>query len=451
MIWYQDNSGLYINRDIFEAKLRWYYTLKNLKRIKMLAMWQTWQARNEPEFYEHWWIQGEQVKIPFGLLGSSWVDKIDRTQVHKRTEGFHFKPTLQEKQQEAINNLLKRPVGILKAGTGTGKSYMILNLAATLKRKTLIVVHSTVCLKEMVTKCEEFLGVVPQVLGGTKKYKSTTDEIMICLIHSLEKLISPTAETNLYQFGAIIVDECDVMITTDDRQKLWYHCSPDYLYWFTATLKVNNQENTLINIFFGQAETSLGEVTMKPVIKVVPTRFTYMRPLEKNEDFAKLMPVIAEDRERNNLIIQKVHDTLSQTETKKGLVVIKSIAQAKILREGLEAKGIKTYLIIWETKEEERQEIRARVLQSSEPIVIIGSAQILGRWFDLPPLQAVWVTYPNRFDEALIQVVGRVLRKYEGKTYGIVYDFADIFVSTLRRQFESRKRTYKRKYWVEVK
>lgn len=444
MIWYQDNSGLYINRDIFEAKLRSLYSLRNLKRTKMLAMGQTWQARNEPEYHEHWWVQWDQVKIPFGLLGSSWHEKIDRTQVHERTKWFVFKPTLQEKQSQAITNLLRYPVGILKAGTGTGKSYMILYLAATLKRKTLILVHSTVCLKEMATKCEEFLWVVPQVFWGTKKYKSTTDEITICLVHSVWKL-------NLYEYWAIIADECDVMVSTEDRQKIWYHCSPDYLYGFTATLTINMQEKSLINIFFWKAEASLGEVSMKPIIKVVPTRFTYTRPLEKNADFAKLMPIIAEDSARNNLIIEKVYATLPQTETKKALVVIKSIAQAKILQDWLTAKGMKTFLIIGETPEEERQKIRDEVLSNPEPIVIIWSAQILGRGFDLPPLQAVYLCYPNRFDEALVQVVGRVLRKYEGKTYWIVYDLADIFVNTLRRQFESRKRTYKKKYWVEVK
>lgn len=444
MIGYQDNSWLYIASKPFFEKLAKHYTLQNLKRVKMLAMNQEWQARNEPINYQHWWQQGDQVKIPLGLLGSTYCDLIERNQKHTKTTGFTFTPTLTPEQKSSLEKMMKRPVGIMNAGTGTGKSYMILWLTAHLKRKTLILVHSTVTLKEMVTKCQEFLGVTPIVVGGSKKYKSTTSEVTICLIHSADKL-------NMYEYGAILADECDLTVSTDIRQKLWYACSPDYLYGFSATLKVNMQEESLIKIFFGMPESSLLSANLAPKIKVIPTRYVYDGPLEKNEHFSKMMSHNAEDVARNTLIINYVASSLPQTETKKALILVKRTEQAKVFQEGLKEKGITSYIIVGETPEEERKAIRDKVLASAESIVIIGSAQILGRGFDLPPLQAVYITYPNKFDEALIQVVGRVLREYEWKTYGIVYDFADIFVSMLRRQLDQRRRTYKRKYWVVVK
>ncbi len=57
----------------------------------------------------------------------------------------------------------------------------------------------------------------------------------------------------------------------------------------------------------------------------------------------------------------------------------------------------------------------------------------------------------SKFDEALVQVVGRVLRKHECKTYARVYDFADVYEEALRAQWMSRKKTYKTKYGVVSK
>lgn len=177
------------------------------------------------------------------MLGTEWSSKIDRRQVHQTLPILPFKPTLRQDQKDALDNLLKRPVGLMNAGTGVGKSYMLLSLASKLQRKTLIIVNSTITLKEMIEKCHDFIGVTPIVVGGTKKFTPTSDQITICLIHSANKL-------NLYDYGCILADECDLYVSTEARQKLWFHCSPDYLYGFSATLKVNMQEDRLINLFF---------------------------------------------------------------------------------------------------------------------------------------------------------------------------------------------------------
>jgi len=66
---------------------------------------------------------------------------------------------------------------------------MILSMAAKNPYKTLIVVCTTICLKEMIVKCQEFCGVTPAVIGGTKKYKATTDKITIAMLQSLPKMM----------------------------------------------------------------------------------------------------------------------------------------------------------------------------------------------------------------------------------------------------------------------
>lgn len=445
-IGYQDNTGLYINREIFEQRLKATYTLKNLEKIKALAMGDNpWRTRNMPDTHEIFWFHKteNEYSIPLGMLGTEWWAHIEKRQRWAVRPKLTFSPTLRDDQVQALKNLRKYPVGFMKAGTGVWKSYMILSLAAEIQRDTLIVVNSTVTLKEMIKKCEDFLGVTPRVIGWTKKYRATTQQITVALIHSAHKL-------NFFEYGAILADECDLYVSTEARQKLWYHCSPDFLYGFSATEKVNLQEDRLINLFFWEAETSIQAVNMTPKIKQIATRYRYPGSLDSNAEFSKMQTHISEDVNRNTLIIETIHGTLQKTETKKALLLTKRTEQAYVFQRMLAEKGIESFVIVGDTPEEERKKIENAVLTSEKEVVLIGNAAILGRWFDMPPLQTVYIQYPNRFDESLKQVVGRVLRKFPWKTYAQVYDFCDNFETALRRQAESRKRVYKKTYWVVV-
>jgi len=442
-IWYQDDLGVFINRDYFDANLKDRYTLKNLEKVKLLQR-NEWRARNMPDFFEMYTYKFSQwvVQVPPGILSDEW-SKIEKRFKHPIYPQLDFFPTLRDDQMNAINNLKKAPVWLLHGGTGIGKSYIILYLAAKIPKKTLIIVNATTTLNEMVKKCIEFTGHTPSVFGGKTKYKPTTDKITIALINSVHK-------AKPHEHWAILADECDLYISTELRQKLWFHCSPDYCYGLSATLKVNMQEERLINLFFGKVEDSLYQVQIMPKIKMIQTRYKYPYAINKESDFGKLQTHISENVERNTFIVDTIYASLPQTETKKALLLTKRTEQATVFKDMLTAKGIESHVIIGETPDEERQEIISRVTNTTDNIVLIWSAQILWRWFDLPALQTVYIQSPNRFEEALQQVVGRVLRLSPGKTYAQVYDFMDPYEKALRNQAEFRKRVYRKKYGAQV-
>lgn len=384
------------------------------------------------------------VQIPLGILGNKdWGKFIERKQTHKVYPVLPFNQTLRDDQVKALDDLKQLPVGIMHASTGVGKSYMILHTAATIQRKTLIFVNATTTLSAMVKRCQSFIGVTPVVYGWTKKYKSTTDQIHIAMINSAHNV-------KLLDFWCILADECDLYVSTDIRQKVWFNVSPDYQYAFSATMKVNMQEERLIHLYYWDIHAKILEQNFIPKIKVINTRYRCPFPLDKNADHSKLQTHISQDVDRNNLIVQTIYDTLPKTETKKGLVLTKRTEQTYALQALLEAKGIKTHVIVGEVSEEDRKEIDAKILATEETVVLIGAEKILGRWYDMPPLQSVYIVFPNRFSENLLQLAGRVLRLYPGKTYAQVFDFVDDFNKALRSQFYARKRVYKKTYWVVV-
>lgn len=223
----QNALGLCISREYFDSSpLKKSYTLENLMRTKLMARKEFWRAEKLAPEHKIWKEYPKNIYIPFGILGTSWESKFNPHFMGLgafKVPTLKFTPILREEQDQAIKNLMQKRVGIMNAGTGTGKSYMILSMAARNPYKTLIIVSSTVCLEEMVTKCEEFCGVTPIVVGGKGKYKATTDKITVCMLQSLKKVDG-------FQYGCILVDECDVAISTSARQAFFFRISPWYLY-----------------------------------------------------------------------------------------------------------------------------------------------------------------------------------------------------------------------------
>jgi len=392
-----------------------------------------------PDNFFHFKEQWDSYQVPLGVLGTKYSQSFKRNQIHNKFIHKPFKGTLYDYQTKAIRDLLMRPVGLMHAVTWVGKSYMILKIVEMLERKTVIIVWSTTTLVEMVEKCQDLLWETPIVVGWTKKYKATTENISVVMLHSLSKV-------NLYEYGCILVDECDQAISTDKRQEQFMNCSPDYFYWFSWTLKINNQEKRLINLYFWEAETSLSKYHYIPEVYSIDTTYTYSWVLDSDAEFSRMKVEISQHSLRNQLIVDTVINTLPQTETKKWLLMTMIVNQAYTLRDMFLERWFNAHVIVWETSDEDRERIKLEVTNSNQPTILIWSAQILGRWFDLTCLQCLYTQHPNKFDSALTQACWRVLREHKWKTYARVYDFCDILEPMLRWQSIARKKTYRENY-----
>jgi superfamily II DNA or RNA helicase len=72
------------------------------------------------------------------------------------------------------------------------------------------------------------------------------------------------------------------------------------------------------------------------------------------------------------------------------------------------------------------------------------ATQLADEALDVPRLNRVLLTHPGKHEGRIIQQIGRALRKFPDKDDAIVYDFVDWNVHVLRRQWDARKRTYKK-------
>lgn len=109
--------------------------------------------------------------------------------------------------------------------------------------------------------------------------------------------------------------------------------------------------------------------------------------------------------------------------TRKAIAFCSSVAQAQDLASKFCSKGIPTAFIVANTSESEREEIFSKFARSE--IQIITSMGVLCEGFDEPSVEAVILARPTRSLALLIQMCGRGLRPYKGKSDCWFVDFCE--------------------------
>lgn len=425
------------------------YTLKNLKKLKALRMWQVWC--NKP-FLPSWkpnksympdtikcyiespkspaWIQippGLRSTIPFESHYDNQVIEFPKSSI-----------TMHDYQELVVNQLSTAKVWLIQSGAWSGKTIIIIEGIRALQRKALIVMKDITLMAQMVKDIQTFLWITPVQISwkvySKKKMLEWDDRITVVSIESRDKI------QNLNEFGTIFLDEAHCYFSDARREWLW-SLSPEYMFWLTATPKVNDLEDKVFDIYFWKKIITTGISVHTPNYNQVISHFNFQ--IDDTSQFHELEEALYASERRNQLIADVVCRYIPN---KKWLVFCKQIIHAKTIQAMLDARWIKTYLMIGEVSLEEREKIRNDVIAYKWSCVIIGSVQIIGTWFNIPELSFALLTIPVKFSSSIEQFVGRLSRVYEWKPQAEFFEITDHLVPLLNRQSISRVRTYKQTY-----
>jgi len=125
--------------------------------------------------------------------------------------------------KKIIDKMEKEQGASLCVGTGYGKTSMSLYIASHFKKKTLIMVHTSILLEQWKERIKQFL---PDAKVGVIQGKTFDIEDKDFVISMIQTLISKTKnfkDTQFKDFGMTIADECfpfDTGIITEDGYKL---------------------------------------------------------------------------------------------------------------------------------------------------------------------------------------------------------------------------------------
>ncbi len=340
--------------------------------------------------------------------------------------------TLRDYQTDAVDALLRRQnVGILEIGTGGGKTEIAIECIRRLAAKTLFIVDKKEMLKQTKVRIENALGIkVGQVGAGE-------DDVQHVTVATIQTLVKHTKkyEEYLKNVRFAIFDETHKVAAKSYWKVAAYLLNTEYRLGISGTAYRDDGNDMMINGIVGD---KIYDLSSKVLIEngwlVRPTIIFYNNYMEREKisdmekeargDLINETPKYQEYYEtfisnntfRNNLI-EKI---TTEFKDKKVLILTKLVNHGKYFEKAIP----NSRHLYGSTSKKEREEI-FDAFANGELNVLISTISIFAEGINVPMLGVVINASANKGDVKTIQVLGRVLRKLEGKEDAKYIDFID--------------------------
>jgi superfamily II DNA or RNA helicase len=94
------------------------------------------------------------------------------------------------------------------------------------------------------------------------------------------------------------------------------------------------------------------------------------------------------------------------------------------------------YVMTGQVKGAKRAEMKAEIERAASAIIF---ATVAKEGLDIPPVDRIYLPFPESNPKATQQKIGRGTRIHEGKVDTVVFDFFDILIDVFRKQFRNRR------------
>lgn len=185
------------------------------------------------------------------------------------------------------------------------------------------------------------------------------------------------------------------------------------------------------------------EIRVKTINTGYMPNFDFVLTADGTIDYSKLVEDMIQDKDRFDLV-QKVVNSIDGP----AIVLANRVEYLKRLTDACKLRAICLSALGQSKAAKEERKSALEKLNNGELDVVFCTYQLAAEGLDVPNLRYVIFSTPEKDEKTVIQAVGRVGRKADGKEYGTVVDFLDSF--GMYRGWERKRRGYYKKIQEDI-
>ena len=331
----------------------------------------------------------------------------------------------------------------------SGKTSMGIELIHRLGKKALWVCHTKELLEQAKERAEScFNGEFGTITEG--KINIGRD-ITFATVQTLSK-----QDLSLYKYSwdVIVVDELQRVVSTPNStamfEKVLNNLAARYKFGVTASLSRSDglqkcAEYLVGNIICEVPREAVADKIMNARVEAVkldtPESLAYLGT-DGMLNYTKLLEYLCTNHSRNSEIARRLnenteHYNLILSDRTEHLRSIMSLVERQDLCCMVDGK-----MTSKKAKELRRQYIEQT--RTGEKRYLFATYGLAKEGLDIPRLDRLYLTTPHKDKSTILQSVGRIRRKCEGKGEPIVYDFVDDNIEYCVKAHKTRRTTYKK-------
>lgn len=413
-----------------------------------------WLGNTPQKLYLMQW-DGDTLVLPYGCLTT--VLALGECEVindlpEPAEVDFGCSVPLYDYQEEALTAMLNAYYGILQSPAGSGKTQIGIALAAKLGRKTLWLTHTRDLLLQSKNRAEQYMS--PSVAGTiTEGRVQIGKAITFATVQTMCNI-----DLSRYRdvWDCIIVDECHRVAGTPTSvtqfSKVLNALAARHKYGLSATVHRADGMIAATYALLGQIayqvpDKAVAEKIMTVAIKPRPTRVGLSKEFLDTDGtiiYAKLVNYLAEDFTRNGLIV----GDLIQNDDHYNLILSDRLGHLEYLMNHL-PRHLREQAVMVDGKmtSKKAKALREQAIEdmrTGKKRYLFATYSLAKEGLDIPRLDRLYLTTPQKDFVVVTQSVGRVARTFDGKAEPVVYDYVDDGIQYLIRSYKKRCTTYRK-------
>ena len=427
------------------------------KKIRM-GFW----MGNTPKHLYLYETRGNELVIPYGCL------KAISSLIKDATIQSDFKPSVSVEygdpvplypyQQIAVEAAKQAYYGILQSKAGSGKTQMGIALIKEYGKRALWLTHTKDLLDQSKERAERYMD--SSLLG-----KITEGKVEIgagVTFATVQTMCNLDLAQYKDMWDVVIVDECHRVAGTPTQMtmfaKVLNSLSARHKYGLSATVHradgmIQATFALLGDVVYTVPDEAIADKVMQVGIKPIGTGVKIRRECLNTDgtlNYTRLINYLCDNFDRHIVIQDAIvkerdHPCLILSDRLEHLERIMALLPPTMQPHAVMISGKMT-----SKKEKAEREQALEDMRTGKKKYLFATYRLAKEGLDIPCLERLFLTTPQKDYAVITQSIGRIARTYEGKADPICYDFVDD-IGYLVKSYKKRCATYRKNdcYFLE--